>query len=439
MAVKYVERNVTMPPSPPTPALARPQKGSQWHVAAGLKRHLSQKQSSPHDIEKGSTTSHDVASSNNSQEDGNNHHAENGNATADDFKENELLVGRSGLQKERTSVSSNTGSGSGLLQRLKIGFYFALWYALNVVYNIANKKVLNVLPAPLTVASIQLGIGAIYVRTLWLLHIRPSPRLTQSGINIVRRVGICHTAGQLLTVTALGAGTVSFAHIVKASEPFFSAAVSVIVFRRWMKLQVYATLIPVVGGVAYACFKDRYFSLVALLAALGSNIAFALRAVYSKTVMDEKYVGDDVSPANLYGAVTCFSFLLSLVPALILEGTSFPGLWRDATEEKDENGMSPMALIIRIVISGLTHYTNNEVMFLALSNVHPVTLAVGNTFKRVFIIIASVVVFNNPMDFKTGIGSAIAIGGVFSYSLARQRYEKSGDTTHSSHPKSLRR
>mmetsp|Transcript_17310 Transcript_17310/g.37815 ORF Transcript_17310/g.37815 Transcript_17310/m.37815 type:complete len:419 (+) Transcript_17310:325-1581(+) len=417
---------------PPTPARA--------NVAAGLKRHLSQKQSSPHDIEKGSTTSHSyVASSNNSQEDGNNHHAENGNATAEDFIENELLVGRSGPQKERTSVSSNASSGSALPQRLKIGFYFSLWYALNVAYNIANKKVLNVLPAPLTVASIQLGIGAIYVRTLWLLHIRPSPRLAQSGISIVRRVGICHTAGQLLTVTALGAGTVSFTHIVKASEPFFSAAVSAIVFRRWMKLHVYATLIPVVGGVAYACLKDRYFSLVALLAALGSNIAFALRAVYSKAGMDEKYVGDDVTPANLYGSVTCFSFLLSLVPAVILEGASFPGLWHDATEEKDANGISSMALIIRIVISGLTHYTNNEVMFLALSNVHPVTLAVGNTLKRVFIIIASVVVFNSPLDFRTAIGSAIGIGGVFSYSLAKQRYEKSGDTTHSSRPSRLRR
>jgi Triose-phosphate Transporter family len=38
-----------------------------------------------------------------------------------------------------------------------------------------------------------------------------------------------------------------------------------------------------------------------------------------------------------------------------------------------------------------------QVMYLALGNVHPVTLAVGNTLKRVFIIVASLVVFRNPI------------------------------------------
>ena len=131
----------------------------------------------------------------------------------------------------------------------------------------------------------------MYVGTIWFLQIRPRPRLTPGGKVIVKRVGICHMSGQILTVTALGAGTVSFAHIVKASEPFFSAVVSAIVFQRWMKPQVYATLLPVVGGVAFACLNDASFSLTALLAGLGSNVAFALRAVYSKAGMEE-HIGD---------------------------------------------------------------------------------------------------------------------------------------------------
>ena len=33
-------------------------------------------------------------------------------------------------------------------QRFKIGVYFATWWALNVVFNIYNKKVLNAFPYP---------------------------------------------------------------------------------------------------------------------------------------------------------------------------------------------------------------------------------------------------------------------------------------------------
>jgi solute carrier family 35 protein E1 len=63
-------------------------------------------------------------------------------------------------------------------------------------------------------------------------------------------------------------------------------------------------------------------------------------------------------------------------------------------------------------------------MYLALSNVHPVTLAVGNTMKRVFIVVASVLVFRNPISVQAAIGSAVGIGGVLLYSLAKQYYEE---------------
>ena len=63
-------------------------------------------------------------------------------------------------------------------------------------------------------------------------------------------------------------------------------------------------------------------------------------------------------------------------------------------------------------------------MYLTLSNVHPVTLAVGNTLKRVFIMVASVIVFRNPVSLQAGIGAAVGISGVLVYSLTKQHYEK---------------
>jgi len=303
-----------------------------------------------------------------------------------------------------------------ILPRLKIGSYFGLWYILNVVYNIVNKKVLNVVPAPLTVGTIQFGIGALYVAFLWITQIRAFPTLTREGKTICCRVGIYHSIGMLLSLISFGAGPISFTHIVKASEPFFSALVSAIVFGIWMKPQVYITLIPVVGGVAYACLNERSFSWLAFWTALTSNIVFALRAVMSKAAMINN-IGNNMSSVNLFGIVTWIAFLVSIPIAIFGEGMSFLDLWKDI-------GMNKNHLLVALFTSGIFHYLNNEVMYLALGNVHPVTLAVGNTLKRVVIMVVSLIVFQNPITLQATIGCTVGILGVLLYSLTKQFYER---------------
>ena len=237
----------------------------------------------------------------------------------------------------------------------------------------------------------------------------------------VNKVGFYHMSGQELSMMSLGAGSVSFTHIVKALEPFFSAVVSALFYGKWMHPVVYATLVPVVGGVAYACLKERSFSWLAFWTAMGSNLAFALRAVVSKSALDsaDGDLGENLTSVNLFGVVTIFAFVQSIPLFLLGEGLSFIDLWKKALSFTTSS-----ELVRGLILSGLLHYLNNEVMYLALSNVHPVTLAVGNTMKRVFIVVASVLVFRNPISVQAAIGSAVGIGGVLLYSLAKQYYEE---------------
>ena len=107
---------------------------------------------------------------------------------------------RRSLKARRIRVRGGDSGMGGLMQRLKIGGYFAAWYALNVVYNIINKKILNVLPSPLIVGSIQFGIGALYCILVWILKFRDFPKLTSSGEKAVVSVGACHMLGQLSTM-----------------------------------------------------------------------------------------------------------------------------------------------------------------------------------------------------------------------------------------------
>lgn len=269
--------------------------------------------------------------------------------------------------------------------------------------------------------SLQFLVGSLYSIILWVTKIRPAPVLTSKGKSAVNKVGFYHMSGQELSMMSLNAGAVSFTHIVKALEPFFSAVVSAVVFGKWMHPNVYITLIPVVGGVAYACLKERAFSWLAFWTAMGSNLAFALRAVVSKSALDASggELGSNLTSVNLFGIVTCYAFIQSIPLFLLGEGTSFIDLWKNALSSS-----TSVELVRGLVLSGLFHYLNNEVMYLALSNVHPVTLAVGNTMKRVFIVVASVLVFRNPISVQAAIGSAIGIGGVLLYSLTKQHYEE---------------
>jgi solute carrier family 35, member E1 len=268
------------------------------------------------------------------------------------------------------------------------------------------------------VGTLQFFVGGLYSSFLWTTGLRAAPKLTADGKRVVRSIGFFHATGQLFTMMALESAPVSFTHIVKALEPFFSALVSAVLLGKWMKPQVYATLIPVVCGVGYACKKEPFFSWLAFNTAMVSNLAFALRAVCSKSAMSN-FIGENISSANLFGLVTWLAFFMSIPMVYALEGASFIGIWNKATEVT-----SALILVRQIIVSGLFHYLNNEVMYLALSNVHPVTLAVGNTMKRVVIMVASVMVFRNQISLQSAIGAAVAISGVLLYSLTKQYYEK---------------
>lgn len=130
-----------------------------------------------------------------------------------------------------------------------------------------------------------------------------------------------------------------------------------------------------------------------------------------------------LSPANLFAAVTCVSFVLSIPLAVIFEGHILREIVSSSiTNNGNETGSTLKTITGHIVISGLFHYLNNEIMYIVLNDVHPITLAVGNTMKRIFIIVAGLLVFSTPITLQTAFGSTIGIGGVFLYSMAKQYY-----------------
>jgi solute carrier family 35 protein E1 len=169
-----------------------------------------------------------------------------------------------------------------LAHTLKVGSYFMLWYALNIGYNIYNKKALNALPLPWTIALVQLFAGIPYVAFLWLTGLRTPPKLSVENMKNLAPSAACHLGTHVGAVLSLGAGAVSFTHIVKASEPVVSSALSALFLKEILPIPVYLSLLPVIGGVAIASLNELSFSWLAFSTAMLSNVASASRAILSK-------------------------------------------------------------------------------------------------------------------------------------------------------------
>jgi len=293
--------------------------------------------------------------------------------------------------------------------------YFALWYLFNIGYNIYNKQALNVLDYPWTVATIQMAAGIAYFLPLWLLGIRKAPKLSADDLKTLLPIALCHTGVHVGAVIALGAGAVSFAHIVKASEPVVTCVLNAFFFGTNLVAHGLCHPYPHYCGVAIASLKDLSFTWLALGSAMLSNVSSAARGVLSKKTMSGKKIGENLDAQNLYAVLTAMSTVILIPLMFALEGTSFFGAFKKVVASGDFTNKSLATLL---ALGGATYYAYNEVAFLALGKVNPVTHAVGNTIKRVVIIVASVIAFKTPMSTGSIIGSSIAIFGTLLYSLA---------------------
>lgn len=324
-------------------------------------------------------------------------------------------VARRGVKLAASKEASESDGKSGLGETLQVGTYFALWYLFNIAYNIYNKQALNVLAYPWTVATLQMATGILYFAPMWLLGLRKAPKLNFAEIKTLIPIALCHTGVHVGAVIALGAGAVSFAHIVKASEPVVTCLLNYLFLGQVLPLPVYLTLLPIIGGVAIASMKELSFTYLALASAMLSNVSSSARGVLSKKTMSGKKIGENMDAQNLYAVLTAMSTAILIPLCYAMEGTAMFSAAKGLVGAGDFTNKSLAALL---ALGGASYYAYNEVAFLALGKVNPVTHAVGNTIKRVVIIVASVVAFKTPMSTGSIIGSSIAIAGTLMYSLA---------------------
>ncbi|KAJ0081921.1 hypothetical protein Patl1_10642 [Pistacia atlantica] len=336
-----------------------------------------------------------------------------------------LFAGRREILRPCLAAASSPAQGGDSAGDVKVGFFdkypalvtgffFFMWYFLNVIFNILNKKIYNYFPYPYFVSVIHLLVGVVYCLFSWAVGLPKRAPIDSKLLKLLIPVAVCHALGHVTSNVSFAAVAVSFTHTIKALEPFFNAAASQFILGQSIPITLWLSLAPVVLGVSMASLTELSFNWTGFISAMISNISFTYRSIYSKKAMT------DMDSTNIYAYISIIALIVCIPPAIIVEG---PQLVKHGFADAIAK-VGMVKFVSDLFWVGMFYHLYNQLATNTLERVAPLTHAVGNVLKRVFVIGFSILVFGNKISTQTGIGTVIAIAGVAMYSFIKAKLEE---------------
>ncbi|KAM7262975.1 hypothetical protein ACFE04_000658 [Oxalis oulophora] len=264
------------------------------------------------------------------------------------------------------------------------------------------------------VSFVHLFVGVVYCLISWGVGLPKRAPIDGNLLKLLIPVAVCHALGHVTSNISFAAVAVSFTHTIKALEPFFNAAASQFILGQQIPIALWLSLAPVVLGVSMASLTELSFNWLGFISAMISNISFTYRSIYSKKAMT------DMDSTNLYAYISIIALIVCIPPAAIIEGPQL--IKHGFADAIAKVGLTKFLSDLFWV--GMFYHLYNQLATNTLERVAPLTHAVGNVLKRVFVIGFSIVVFGNRISTQTGIGTAIAIAGVAMYSFIKAKMEE---------------
>ncbi|TYG92026.1 hypothetical protein ES288_A12G310400v1 [Gossypium darwinii] len=314
----------------------------------------------------------------------------------------------------RATAAESAGEGEksgSLVKILELGLLFGLWYLFNIYFNIYNKQVLKVFHYPVTISAVQFAVGTIIVSLMWTFNLYKRPKVSGEQLVAIVPLALVHILGNLFTNMSLGKVAVSFTHTIKAMEPFFSVVLSAMFLGELPTVWVVGSLLPIVGGVVLASVTEASFNWPGFWSAMASNLANQSRNVLSKKLMVKKE--ESLDNITLFSIITIMSFILLAPVAIFVEGIKFTPAYMQSA------GLNVKEVVVRSLLAALSFHAYQQVSYMILQRVSPVTHSVGNCVKRVVVIVSSVIFFKTPVSLINSLGTGIALAGVFLYSRVK--------------------
>lgn len=297
------------------------------------------------------------------------------------------------------------------LEFLKISLICLLWYLCSSSDNIIGKVVLSDFPYPVTMTMVQL-----LTTSLFLAPFLPCVGASKKGtyerrylFTMILPLAFGKFISSVSSYISIWKVSVSYAHTVKATLPFFTVVLAKIILGENQTLPVYLSLLPIIAGVGIATMTEASFDSVGLTSALTATLCFSLLTIFTKKCLKETgYHHLQLLILISRIATACFLPCWALwdLPRII-HNTEFL-----------QSGRITQTLVL-LLCDGLFNMMHNVFAFTVLAMVTPLSYAVANATKRIVIISGSIVILQNTVSPLNAVGMLVAVMGVLCYNKAK--------------------
>lgn len=202
---------------------------------------------------------------------------------------------------------------------------------------------------------------------------------------------------------------VSFMQTIKSFTPATTVILQWLVWRKYFECRIWASLVPIVGGILLTSITELSFNVFGFCAAL-----FGCLATSTKTILAESLLhGYKFDSINTVYYMAPFATMILAVPAMVLEGGGVINWFY--------THQSICSSLIIILTSGVLAFCLNFSIFYVIHSTTAVTFNVAGNLKVAVAVLVSWLIFRNPIPALNAIGCAITLSGCTFYGYVRHK------------------
>ncbi|PIA47368.1 hypothetical protein AQUCO_01400206v1 [Aquilegia coerulea] len=287
------------------------------------------------------------------------------------------------------------------------------WWGFNVTVIIMNKWIFQKLDFkfPLSVSCIHFicsSIGAYLAIKVFkikpLISVEPEDRWKR-----ILPMSFVFCMNIMLGNLSLRFIPVSFMQTIKSFTPATTVVLQWLVWRKYFDWRIWASLIPIVGGILLTSMTELNFNMFGFCAAL-----FGCLATSTKTILAESLLhGYKFDSINTVYYMAPFATMILGGPALFFEGAGVVE-WLQTHE-------SLYSALVIIFGSGLLAFCLNFSIFYVIHSTTAVTFNVAGNLKVAFAVLVSWLIFRNPISGLNAAGCAVTLIGCTFYGYVRHK------------------